>query len=187
MLNTIGLSLTRAAATINARLISTTRVCALKKIDRVEDKASKTLTIEGKYLNSEQTFGNKAIVFDRNGLRYASKHQPSKQARVGPCVLCELEKRDIRVQYTDVLVLRQFLAEDGTLLPRKVTGLCRTQNIRLMNLTKYAMRAGLILNLQPRLLDGTEADKNPRNRKAHLKWNTYFDTYEVMKATQKYL
>jgi hypothetical protein len=69
----------------------------------------------------------------------------------------------------------------------KVTGLCRRQNIKLMGLVKLAKISGLIMNLQPKLIDGSESDTNPRNRYQHLKWNTYFDDYEKMKRTKKYI
>jgi ribosomal protein S18 len=172
------------------RSISVTARAQLKQIERIEDKSKKTITIQGKYLNSEQVFGNKVLNLSHEAktpTQAVSNPARKPPTNIGPCSWCELEKRGIYVQYTDILVLRQFLKEDGSPLPRKVTGLCRKQNIKLRVLTKHAMQSGLILNLQPKLLDGSEPDTNPRNRPAHLKWNSYFDKYEIMRRTHKYL
>ncbi|CAF0850518.1 unnamed protein product [Brachionus calyciflorus] len=162
------------------RAISISSILNLKKIEKIEDKATKTITIEGKYLNPEETFGSKVLNLGNNT-------NDDEHSSLRPCAFCELEKKDIKVQYTDVLVLRQFLTEDGQVLPRKVTGLCRKQQKKLLVLTKLAKHAGLILNLQPTLLDGTKPSSDPKNRTKHLKWNAYFDDYETMKRNSKFL
>lgn len=86
-----------------SRSIHTTQVNNLKKIEKTEDKITKSTIIEGKYLDSEKIFQNKVIKFDAESSAQDSEHQ------IKPCALCELEKRDIFVQHTDVLILRQFL------------------------------------------------------------------------------
>lgn len=163
------------------RQIGMSRVLNLKKIEKTEDKNSNTITIEGKYLDSKEIFGSQVLklVSDEN-------HEETGQV-LRPCVFCELEKRDIKVQYTDVLVLRQFLTESGQILPRKVTGLCKKQHRKIVVLTKQAKHAGLILNLQPTLLDGTKPSTDYTKRFKYLKFNTYFDDYETMKRNKKFL
>lgn len=157
------------------RLIQTTLVNNLKKIEKTEDKSSKTITIEGKVLNEDN---KKMLKF--------TDHLDTKHT-LKPCAFCELEKKDIYVQYTDVLVLRQFLTDDGHVLSRKITGLCKKQHRKLQVIVKHAKIAGLLLNLQPKLIDGTSCPTDPRARYQHLKWNTYFDDYETMARTNKYL
>lgn len=158
----------------------------LKKIDIVQDEKKKTITVEGRYLDSEKEFGNRVLKLDeRTDEASASSSSTSHTSR--PCPFCSLEKRGIFVQYSDVLVLRQFLTQDGVPLPLSVTGLCRKQHKKLHVMTKQAKQAGLILNLQPRLLDESMRDTDIRKRPRHLKWNTYFDDYEVMRRKNKYL
>lgn len=161
------------------RSISVSTVLNLKRIEKTEDKAKKNIVIEGKYINPEEKF--KAKVLNLND----TDNQDSGEVR--PCAFCELEKKDIFVQYTDVLVLRQFLTEEGQVLPRKVTGLCKKQQRKLLVLTKLAKQAGLILNLQPSFLDGTKPSADPSQRINHMKWNAYYDDYETMLRTKKYL
>lgn len=162
------------------RQISLSSALNLKRIEKTEDKTTNTITIEGKYIDPKETFGTG--VLDLTGQCY----QDTDEA-VRPCAFCELEKRDIKVQYTDVLVLRQFLTENGQILPRKVSGLCKKQQKKLIVLTKQAKHAGLILNLQPTLLDGTKPSADHSKRFKYLKWNTYFDDYETMKRNKKFL
>ena len=163
----------------------------IKKIEKTINKEKNLVTIEGKYLE-ESDFGKEQILPFNNNLKLQltseNKSSSAEHEDISrPCSFCELEKKDIYVQYTDVLILRQFLTDDGNVLPRKVTGLCFRQHKKLLAITKHAKIAGLILNLQPKLIDGTEADANPRNRFQFLKWNTYFDDYEKLKRTKKYI
>ncbi|EPB71037.1 putative ribosomal protein S18 [Ancylostoma ceylanicum] len=44
---------------------------------------------------------------------------------------------------TDVLILEQFMREDGTVLPRQLTGLCKKQQLRLERCVMQAHWAGL--------------------------------------------
>ena len=157
------------------RLIQTTLVNNLKKIEKTEDKANKIITIEGKELNED----------NKNVLKFTD-HLDGKHT-MKPCAFCELEKKGVYIQYTDVLVLRQFLTNDGHVLARKITGLCKKQHRKLLVIVKHAKIAGLILNLQPKLIDGSESSTDPRLRFQHLKWNTYFENYETLARRSKYL
>lgn len=149
-------------------------VCNLKKIEITKDEKKKTLVIEGKHLNSEETFGNKVLKWENN---INTTNQSSHHTK--PCAFCMLEKKNIFVQYTDVLVLRQFLTQDGVPLPKGVTGLCKKQHKKLLAMRNMAKQAGLILNLQPKLLDGSMPNMEMSKRDTYLKWNSYFDTYET--------
>ncbi|VDO34338.1 unnamed protein product [Haemonchus placei] len=45
--------------------------------------------------------------------------------------------------FSDVLILEQFMREDGTVLPRQLTGLCKKQQLRLERCVMQAHWAGL--------------------------------------------
>jgi ribosomal protein S18 len=167
----------------------------LKRIEKTEDPKTKTITIEGKYLESEQVFGNKVLCLDTEFDNSQQRKSNSLNEKFGcnenvyakPCCLCELEKKEISVQYNDVLVLRQFLTDDGNVLSRKITNLCKKQHRKVKVLAKQAQQAGLIMNLQPNLLNGSKPSIDPQSRSEHLKWNTYFDDYEILARTKKFL
>lgn len=145
----------------------------IKSISIVEDESKKSITIEGKYLTESE-------LENKNLLKFPDDHETR-------CSFCKLEKHGIYVQYTDVLVLRQFLREDGTVLPKKITGLCKRQQTKLYVLVKHANNAGLILNLQQPLLNGQKPNIDPEKRREHLKWNNSYDTYEELRRKYKYL
>lgn len=46
------------------------------------------------------------------------------------CALCTCTI-PVRLSYRDVLILEQFMREDGTVLPKELTGLCKGQQLRL--------------------------------------------------------
>ena len=86
------------------RLIHTSPWNSLKKIEKIQDPKTKTTTIEGKYLDSEKLFQNKVLNLEK---QHNDSNDHDHTTR--PCAFCELEKRDIFVQYTDVLIIKQFL------------------------------------------------------------------------------
>lgn len=83
------------------------------------------------------------------------------------CSLCNL---DLDVKHTDVLILSQFVRNDGCMMPRRVTGLCRTQQKKMSKLVSMAHKAGLMCNLAP-----VNSKKDTTKRKLWKKYNTYFD------------
>lgn len=86
-----------------ARLLHTSQWNSLKKIEKIQDPKTKTTTIEGKYLDSEKLFQSKVLNLEKQH-KDSNDHDHTR-----PCAFCELEKRDIFVQYTDVLIIKQFL------------------------------------------------------------------------------
>ncbi|WKY01055.1 hypothetical protein Q1695_015225 [Nippostrongylus brasiliensis] len=58
------------------------------------------------------------------------------------CALCTCNI-PVKLSYSDVLILEQFMREDGTVLPRQLTGLCRRQQLRLERCVMQAHWAGL--------------------------------------------
>jgi len=144
-----------------------------KTIEKNVDKKNNAIVIEGKYLDDTNES-------DKNSFKY---EQDSHSA----CALCKLEKMNIYVQHTDVLILRQFLKDDGTLLPLKATQLCKNQYKKLRVIARQAHRAGLLMNLQPPYLNGEKRTMDPHKRPEDLKWNRYYDDYEILKRANKYL
>ncbi|CAD6188359.1 unnamed protein product [Caenorhabditis auriculariae] len=47
-----------------------------------------------------------------------------------PCALCTCNV-SVKITYKDVLILEQFMRDDGTVLPRQLTGLCKKQQLRV--------------------------------------------------------
>uniref|UniRef100_A0A158PBY4 28S ribosomal protein S18a, mitochondrial n=1 Tax=Angiostrongylus cantonensis TaxID=6313 RepID=A0A158PBY4_ANGCA len=62
------------------------------------------------------------------------------------CALCTCNI-PVKLSYSDVLILEQFMREDGTVLPRQLTGLCKKQQLRLERLLimRYAGTLGLLM------------------------------------------
>jgi hypothetical protein len=86
-----------------------------------------------------------------------------------------------------VLVLRQYLRKDGTILPSYITGLCSKQNDKLHTLIRQARMTGLISyptvavsKREPLLVD-------PTLRPEFEQFNSYWEKYEILKAKDHYL
>ncbi|KHN88347.1 28S ribosomal protein S18a, mitochondrial [Toxocara canis] len=58
------------------------------------------------------------------------------------CSLCTCNI-PVKIKYSDVLILEQFMREDGTVLPRQLTGLCKKQQLRIERCVMQAHWAGL--------------------------------------------
>uniref|UniRef100_A0A0R3RQH1 28S ribosomal protein S18a, mitochondrial n=1 Tax=Elaeophora elaphi TaxID=1147741 RepID=A0A0R3RQH1_9BILA len=58
------------------------------------------------------------------------------------CTLCTCNV-PVKIRYSDVLILEQFMREDGTVLPQQLTGLCKKQQQRIERCVMQAHWAGL--------------------------------------------
>ncbi|KAG8237418.1 hypothetical protein J437_LFUL017525 [Ladona fulva] len=115
----------------------------------------------------ERKEGNKLII---EGVHVQSPREPlllKANEESGACPMC---RSGLDIKHTDVLILSQFLRHDGCMLPRRITGLCRTQQKRIAAMVAMAQKAGLMPNMAP-----ANSKKDPRKRKQWKKWNTYFD------------
>ena len=85
------------------------------------------------------------------------------------------------LSHTDVLILRQFLNSDYTVLPIEVTGLKYHQQLRLVQLVKKAQRANL-LPLKVRELKDTVPFPHDKTYGVydHTKYNTYYDDWDEL-------
>ncbi|XP_063976892.1 large ribosomal subunit protein mL66-like [Diachasmimorpha longicaudata] len=129
------------------RTFTVSHVSRLKEI--IERKEGNTLIIEGRIHEDPK---------EKNLLERASN---------GACLLCST---GLNVKHTDVLILSQFLRSDGRLMPRRVTGLCRTQQKRLNKLVAMSHKAGLMPNLHP-----PNSAKDPTKRLGPKAFNVYYD------------
>jgi small subunit ribosomal protein S18 len=83
------------------------------------------------------------------------------------CPKCTL---GLDIKHTDVLILSQYVRSNGTMLPRRITGLCKRQQKRIGTMVTMAQRAGLMPNLAPK---GSKMD--PKKRFEWKKYNKYYD------------
>uniref|UniRef100_A0AC35FBR7 Mitochondrial ribosomal protein S18A n=1 Tax=Panagrolaimus sp. PS1159 TaxID=55785 RepID=A0AC35FBR7_9BILA len=110
---------------LNQRIISaacrrfgTTSLCSAKKI-------------------VEKTDGNVTVIEVES---VAEPQKPKLELGEHSCALCALP---VKIKYTDVLILEQFMREDGTVLPKQITGICAKQQYRLERCVMQAHWAGL--------------------------------------------
>ncbi|XP_034018389.1 39S ribosomal protein S18a, mitochondrial [Thalassophryne amazonica] len=105
----------------------------------VEKKDGKTTTIEGRIL----------II-------------PEGPQPPNPAAQCPIYRWNLqhKYNYTDVLLLRQFIRSDGGMLPRKITGLCKEEHDKITVCVKMAHRAGLLPDHKPKLPEGHVLKRN---------------------------
>ncbi|KAL5292789.1 MRPS18A family protein [Megaselia abdita] len=82
------------------------------------------------------------------------------------CPECSL---GLDVKHTDVLILSQYVRNDGCMLPRRITGLCKRQQKKMGTLVTMAQKAGLMPNLGP-----SSSKKDPKQRFGWRKYNKYY-------------
>jgi len=83
------------------------------------------------------------------------------------CYMCKL---NLDLKHTDVLILSQYIRNDGCMLPRRITGLCKRQQKRVSTMVTMAQKAGLMSSINP-----PGSKKDPRSRYKWKKWNSYWD------------
>ncbi|KAM3603403.1 uncharacterized protein V6R79_021737 [Siganus canaliculatus] len=66
-----------------------------------------------------------------------------------------------KYNYTDVLLLSQFIRSDGGMLPRRITGLCLEEHRKIAICVQMAHRAGLLPDHKPKLPEG-HVPKRPK-------------------------
>ncbi|XP_028653120.1 39S ribosomal protein S18a, mitochondrial [Erpetoichthys calabaricus] len=118
----------------------------------VEKTEGKTTLIGGKIVEDKPT------------------HDPPNPS--GQCPICRWNLKH-KYNYTDVLVLSQFIRPDGGMLPRRVTGLCSEEHKKIEVCVKMAQRAGLLPDHKPALPEGHV----PKRKKPQL--NRYLTRWSV--------
>ncbi|KAJ1351499.1 hypothetical protein KIN20_007517 [Parelaphostrongylus tenuis] len=79
---------------------------------------------------------------DNDTTYVAMEEVPEPPPSTENCALCTCNI-PVKLSYSDVLILEQFMREDGTVLPRQLTGLCAKQQLRLERCVMQAHWAGL--------------------------------------------
>ncbi|MED6251197.1 hypothetical protein ATANTOWER_025057 [Ataeniobius toweri] len=106
----------------------------------VEKKDGKTITIEGHILDI-----------------------PAGPQPPNPTAKCPIYRWNLqhKYNYTDVLLLSQFIRSDGGMLPRRITGLCLEEHRKIAICVQMAHRAGLLPDHKPKLPEG-HVPKRPK-------------------------
>ncbi|XP_032876538.1 39S ribosomal protein S18a, mitochondrial isoform X1 [Amblyraja radiata] len=128
----------------------TAPVRGLREVIRVRDE--QTTTIEGKIVKS------------------ADASEPPNL--LGQCPICRWNLKH-KFNYTDVLLLSQFIRSDGGMLPRGITGLCFEEHKKIEICVKMAHRSGLLPDHKPTLPEGHVR----RKQKPHL--NRYLTRWSI--------
>lgn len=134
---------------VSTRQLSTTSYSLLKEI--VQEVDGNKVVIEGKYVESS----NKPLLV----------HTEFAEKKV--CSLCAL---NLNIKHTDVLLLSQFVKPNGQILPRRITGICCSQQHKITMLITMSKKAGLMPNLGP-----ANSHKDPSKRRGSNKYHRYFD------------
>uniref|UniRef100_A0A8C8J7Z9 Large ribosomal subunit protein mL66 n=1 Tax=Oncorhynchus tshawytscha TaxID=74940 RepID=A0A8C8J7Z9_ONCTS len=95
-------------------------------------------------------FGN----IQSRGIRHSEEQlrpQPPNATAQCPIYRWNLQNN---YNYTDVLLLSQFIRSDGGMLPRRVTGLCAQEHRKIAICVQMAHRAGLLPDHKPTLPEG---------------------------------
>lgn len=88
-------------------------------------------------------------------LEIAAEYKPSpreskllKDVKCSDKQFCPKCTLGLDIKHTDVLILGQYLRSDGTVLPKRVTGLCSTMQKYIGSLVLMARRAGLHIHFK---------------------------------------
>ncbi|XP_071375440.1 large ribosomal subunit protein mL66 [Centroberyx affinis] len=92
-----------------------------------------------------------------------------------PTAKCPIYRWELqhKYNYTDVLLLSQFIRSDGGMLPRRVTGLCPEEHRKIAICVQMAHRAGLLPDHKPKLPE----DHVPKRPKPQL--NRYLTRWSI--------
>ncbi|XP_028997823.1 39S ribosomal protein S18a, mitochondrial [Betta splendens] len=130
-----------------------------------------------------------ASVFQSRGIRQVVQRQegkatiiegqtldiPAERQPPNPTAKCPIYRWNLqnKYNYTDVLLLRQFIRSDGGMLPKRITGLCPEEHRKIAICVQMAHRAGLLPDHRPKLPDG-HVPKKPKQQ-----LNRYLTRYSI--------
>uniref|UniRef100_A0A8D1JR86 Large ribosomal subunit protein mL66 n=2 Tax=Sus scrofa TaxID=9823 RepID=A0A8D1JR86_PIG len=69
------------------------------------------------------------------------QESPNPPNPTGQCPICRWNLKH-KYNYEDVLLLSQFIRPHGGMLPRRITGLCQEEHLKIEECVKMAHRAG---------------------------------------------
>ncbi|XP_019947032.1 large ribosomal subunit protein mL66 [Paralichthys olivaceus] len=118
-----------------------------------------------------------AITVPSRGIRQVVEKQEGKTTMIegqivdvpvgpqppNPTAKCPIYRWNLqhKYNYTDVLLLSQFIRSDGGMLPRRITGLCPQEHRKITICVQMAHRAGLLPDHKPKLPEG-HVPKRPK-------------------------
>ncbi|XP_044025636.1 39S ribosomal protein S18a, mitochondrial [Siniperca chuatsi] len=118
-----------------------------------------------------------ALTIQSRGIRQVVEKQEEKTTMIegqildvpagpqppNPTAKCPIYRWNLqhKYNYTDVLLLSQFIRSDGGLLPRRITGLCPEEHRKIAICVQMAQRAGLLPDHKPKLPEG-HVPKRPK-------------------------
>ncbi|XP_056283935.1 39S ribosomal protein S18a, mitochondrial isoform X1 [Pseudoliparis swirei] len=130
-----------------------------------------------------------ALTIQTRGIRQVVKKQEGKITTIeghildvrtapeppNPAAKCPIYRWNLqhKYNYTDVLLLSQFIRSDGGLLPKRITGLCPEEHKKIAICVQMAHRAGLLPDHKPQLPEGHV----PRKSKSQL--NRYLTRWSI--------
>ncbi|KAJ8009187.1 hypothetical protein DPEC_G00086300 [Dallia pectoralis] len=116
----------------------------------------------------EKKEGNTTIL---EGLTEDAHVGPQPPNPTAPCPIYRWNLQN-KYNYTDVLLLSQFIRSDGGMLPRRVTGLCAQEHSKIAVCVQMAHRAGLLPDHKPSLPEGHIPKKpNPQLNRYLTRWS----------------
>lgn len=100
---------------------------------------------------------------------------PPAPQPMNPAAKCPIYRWNLqhKYNYTDVLLLSQFIRSDGGMLPKRITGLCHEEHRKIAICVQMAHRAGLLPDHRPKLPEG-HVPKKPK-----LKLNRYLTRWSI--------
>ncbi|XP_047430215.1 39S ribosomal protein S18a, mitochondrial [Mugil cephalus] len=116
----------------------------------VEEKDGNVTTIEGKILDI-----------------------PPGPEPPNPSAKCPIYRWNLqnKYNYTDVLLLSQFIRSDGGMLPKRITGLCPEEHRKIAICVQMAHRAGLLPDHRPVLQGGHVPKPKPQLNRYLTRWS----------------
>lgn len=126
-----------------------TNFCSLQRINVPQWSA---LTIQNRGIRQvvEKQDGKTSII-EGQILDLPAGPQPPNPTAKCPIYRWNLQNK---YNYTDVLLLSQFIRSDGGMLPRRITGLCPEEHRKIAICVQMAHRAGLLPDHRPKLPEG---------------------------------
>ncbi|KAE8286956.1 28S ribosomal protein S18a, mitochondrial [Larimichthys crocea] len=125
-----------------------------------------------------QSRGIRQVVEKQEGKTTTVKGQildiPAAPQPPNPAAKCPIYKWNLqnKYNYTDVLLLSQFIRSDGGMLPRRITGLCPEEHRKIVICVQMAHRAGLLPDHKPKLPEGHVSKKpKPQLNRYLTRWS----------------
>ncbi|XP_026197985.1 39S ribosomal protein S18a, mitochondrial [Anabas testudineus] len=90
-----------------------------------------------------------------------------------PTAKCPIYRWNLqhKYNYTDVLLLSQFIRSDGGMLPRRITGLCPEEHRKIAICVQMAHRTGLLPDHRPKLPEGHVPKPKPQLNRYLTRWS----------------